>query len=430
MTPAERAAEDAVVHHALRRGFLDEAALARARAQQASQHGAPLLAVLAGHLPPAALPELRAVYNQILQAPPAASPSGRAPAPAAAPGGPRSAPAGASPSAPHAVRPAAPGPPPARVGAPAGAGAANALRPPVPTNPPEAPAAPSSAPSASTLASAATPRGSSQRAPGEAAPAPGPAAPSAGDAPSRRPSASGIASAGARARPLPKLWTAAGFSALASALVVSAAWLPFVGSEPAASAAKRPPDVVDFLRSPPDKPLPDPSLLLARLASAGAVERGGLLDTLRGDDPRARLNAAGVLALLGEARARPALESLRTGKDPLARAVAAEGLARLEGRHAVKELTRALGEDSVAARLYALRALGEAGDPQVLELLLDVARGDEDQRVRAAAMRAALRVEPGVVDELAAPPRAVALAGDPAAEPPPDDEPPLDPVAA
>ena len=80
----DRAAEETVVQRALAQGYLTPEALARVQAQRAP--GSPLLAALATCLPAECLPELRDLYNDVLQgrvAPAPASAAAPAPAPAA-----------------------------------------------------------------------------------------------------------------------------------------------------------------------------------------------------------------------------------------------------------------------------------------------------------------------------------------------------------
>ncbi|MBZ5639562.1 MAG: HEAT repeat domain-containing protein [Acidobacteriia bacterium] len=128
----------------------------------------------------------------------------------------------------------------------------------------------------------------------------------------------------------------------------------------------------------------------ARLCNKGARAVDALIDALEADNPRIRVNAMPLLALIQDPRSREPLVAMLLDRDARVRETAARSLARYPSASVVAALERSVKKERVLdVRLAAVQALLEqyaAGQEraigQVLALLLDPG---EEPRVRLAA---------------------------------------------
>jgi HEAT repeat protein len=146
----------------------------------------------------------------------------------------------------------------------------------------------------------------------------------------------------------------------------------------------------DALAAPPtdDLPLRDAmSWALGWLDTPAVAERlAGLLET--GTDTGLRVAATETLGLL---RRTDTGDSLRRGLDdpaPAVRATAAAALAPTTDESRTALLAAAREDSAPEVRRRAVRSLADDATPETVETLADVARGDADATVRAAAVRA------------------------------------------
>jgi HEAT repeat protein len=338
--PNEKAAEEALVSHALSRGYLAPAAIEQARARLAASPGTPFLAVLAAYLPPESLPELRALYNARLVAPApvdafaaAASSAHRTHAIAAVESG-------------HTERPADAG---------------------------------KTAPATPAVEEAPAPVVQQTLAP--------------------TPAATNEA-ATAEAGPVSKRMLIGVSGLLCAGLAVAITALVLAVPEPDPMVVRKAREgAIALLSSPEVKALPDARDLLAKLASAGPIDRALLRDLASGALPGVRLNAACVLGVLRDPQAKKTLEALAKNEDPLVALVALDRLAQVNENRPHEPLVMALAAERAEIRLYAIRALGEVGGGSALDALVSLA-DDDDPDVRVAAIQAALAIDPTCVSDL------------------------------
>jgi HEAT repeat protein len=129
---------------------------------------------------------------------------------------------------------------------------------------------------------------------------------------------------------------------------------------------------------------PDSQVRLTRLYLAGREENiGALIDGLR--DPDYRHFAARKLARLGRREAIPALAPLLSAADSNTRIAAVRALGDLSAEEFTPRLLEIAESDSESlVRCWAIAALGQMRDPQVLPYLTETL-GDGDRDIRKAA---------------------------------------------
>lgn len=111
------------------------------------------------------------------------------------------------------------------------------------------------------------------------------------------------------------------------------------------------------------------------------------IEAVRSADSAAKLvQAVRQLALCESPEAIPTLIEVLGFNNPGAAVAAVDGLVRL-GEVAAEALFQQLDDYNYTARSWALRALGQLGDPRALDLLRETAQGDFSLSVRRAAAR-------------------------------------------
>lgn len=111
------------------------------------------------------------------------------------------------------------------------------------------------------------------------------------------------------------------------------------------------------------------------------------IQAVRNADSAAKLvQAVRQLAMCEDPEAIPTLIEVLGFNNPGAAVAAVEGLVRL-GDVAAEALFQQLDDYNYTARSWALRALGQLGDPRALDLLRETAKGDFSLSVRRAAAR-------------------------------------------
>jgi HEAT repeat protein len=110
-----------------------------------------------------------------------------------------------------------------------------------------------------------------------------------------------------------------------------------------------------------------------------------VMDQMESDDDRIAASAA-VAVLRGHPQAPYLLEELQHSEDPLARAIAIEGIGRKVGRNAGDDLRKAAADPDPRVRVAAMTALVGVLDESTTRSLSE-AQGDVDPAVRAAAAR-------------------------------------------
>jgi HEAT repeat protein len=158
--------------------------------------------------------------------------------------------------------------------------------------------------------------------------------------------------------------------------------------------------LVALLATPPDAILPELESLLAQVAALrGDTETAILRDLAAESPPRVRLNAVRLLSLLEDETIGPTLESLAGESDELARLVALDCAGRGSGQQPLSDLVRALSSDRADVRCYAIRALGDSGEPKSLDYLARLTE-HPDPKTRAAVIRTILAIRPSALDDL------------------------------
>lgn len=376
-------AERHVLEHALQRGYVSPELLDEARRRQAELSPRPdLLTLLAPQLDPNCLPELSQYFQQALAAPApsstpkAAPPSSTAPSPPAPAAPSPAASAGAEESAAGSTSGRAAGSTSGRARSASGRARAGSGR-------------AASAPSASGRAR----RSASGRSPASGAPAsvaPSLPSPAPGDLPDPPPAGSNKSA----------LFAALG-SAVVTALLVSLLWWGLSGGEQAALAASPTPEavprdaLVSLLTTGDLADLDAPKLLTQVLALRGRDERDLLRELLTSGPAAVRPRAASLLGLLEDSAALEGLAALSESEDALTRLIAAHSAALIEGKSTDALLREALGEAPEVAA-FALERIQPGADAATLDALVELARSGP-RSLRAAALRAALRVDPGAL---------------------------------
>jgi HEAT repeat protein len=142
---------------------------------------------------------------------------------------------------------------------------------------------------------------------------------------------------------------------------------------------------------------PDDEVLSVAFAGLAMTDEGALARTVDAtlenslDDARLEVAAAAAMAStpLGSAERRAkTLATLKTGKSPLHRAVAAQSLGLEAGDEAVAALTMAVGERSVDVRRSAALALGRSRHALALPALQTAFELEHDQLTRAMLLLA------------------------------------------
>jgi HEAT repeat protein len=144
-----------------------------------------------------------------------------------------------------------------------------------------------------------------------------------------------------------------------------------------------------------ESPAPQAQVEAIQVVERLEIERLGdaVADQMADDDDI--VAAAAAIAIL---KAYPQAPSLATemlaSDDPVARAIAAEGIGRKIGARAADDLRPLLDDEDAAVRRIAVRALAAIADPADTDRLVKAA-GDADAEVRAAALSALARGERG-----------------------------------